>query len=837
MTEVKRQAGETEPQASRAPLATKRVVPWSTKEMLIACLLSACAAWFGLGFSRERVIEPASSEGMFTQIAADGWVEHGARISLTHLLPFANRLILSFDAWRPAGLEPARIAVRVCGELRSTFVVTREQPVHMVPLRGACEPREITFEVLNPFVPSARDRRQAGARLVEARVTSRIGLPLRSTRVVAPIAALILITSLLYVWSMRRAEALRRLAPHFLWIVPLAGALLLTRADGNSMQKLFGLWLLASSVGVGVLIGSFIPRALWTRVSTREGAVKPTSEQPESVVAGGSSGWSWSLAITAIVLGGGALRFWGLGFGLPNNYHPDEVPKINAIMRMVESGTLDPQYFLHPSLLLYSSYFVNSVIHWLGIPVAEWLQIPGDFRSTQFFAGRIVSALAGTASLFLLYRIGLRLFSREVGLIGAALLAVFPLHVTCSRYMKEDALLTFMLLLTVSVLLKAVQENKRSWLIAAGLLAGATAASKYSGLLAVGLVATAPWLRSRSWRPDMSWAPVTALACVVFPLGFLLCTPYAILNSETFIKDFQSERNHMLRGHTIPIDAWSQFWMYHFWRSIIPGASTIATLVGIIGMGILLWRRRIEDLFVVGLILLFYMPAEWVKAKPEPQPERYIFPCLPFLALAAGECVRMLRVTPLRALAPLLLIGIIAAPLVRSVQLASEVPDDTRDQMARWMIENLPPGSKVYLDWKPYAPRFWNGEFEVTHIPRARILEKLAVEDLKASGQDYLVLSSLFYDRYFVQPLAARVFQDHLRLVFEHVPIVTHIEPRFGTYGFNNPRLTLFSLKPEDFARLEGELAQKRAGSLTATTNEVRAQFAWDKEHRESLRR
>jgi hypothetical protein len=800
-------------------------------------VLAACAAWFGLGLSRERVIEPSTSEGMFTQIAADGWVEHGARISLTHLLPFANRLVLSFDAWRPAGLKPARMAVRVCGELRTTFTVTREQPVHVVPLRGTCEPREVTFEVLNPFVPSARDRRQAGARLIEARVTSRVGLALRSIGVVAPIAALIFITSLLYVWAMRRAESLRRMAMHFLWIVPLIAALLLTRADATSMQKLFGLWLLASSVGLGVLIGSFIPRALWTRVASREGSVKPHREQSEPAAVMDTPGLWWVVALASVVIGGGVLRFWGLDFGLPNNYHPDEVPKINAIMRMVDNGNLDPQYFLHPSLLLYTSYFVNSVIHWLGIPVADWIQIPGDFRSTQFFAGRIVSALAGTASLYVLYRIGLRLFSREVGLIGAALLAVFPLHVTCSRYMKEDALLTFMLLLTVSVLLKAVQENKRGWLLVAGLLAGATAASKYSGLLAVGLVASAPWLRSRSWKPDMSWASVTALACVIFPLGFLICTPYAVLNLETFIKDFQSERNHMLRGHTIPIDAWSQFWMYHFWRSIIPGASTIATLVGIIGMGILLWRRRIEDLFVVGLILLFYLPAEWVKAKPEPQPERYIFPCLPFLALAAGECVRMLRVTPLRAVAPLLMIGILAAPLVRSVQLASEIPDDTRDQMARWMIENLPPGSKVYLDWKPYAPRFWNGEFEVTHIPRTRILEKLVVEDLKASGQDYLVLSSLFYDRYFVQPLAARVFQNHLRTVFEHVPIVTHIEPRFGTYGFNNPRLTLFSLKPEDFARLEGELAQKRAGSLAATTNEVRAQFAWDKEHREALRR
>ncbi len=787
----------------------------SWRALVFGGLLCAIAVVFGLGWSEEQKITPADSKGLFEQIGVDGWIENGSQIRLNDLAPFANRLDLTFDAWRPAGLEPAQIAARVCGELTTTFTVTREAPVHRVALRGSCEPRVVEFEVLNPFVASARDRRQVGARMLSMEVGSRLFAPIRSARILIPAFSMLLLLTFVYFWWFKRAPALARLAHVPLWLIPLCGWMLLQHADDASMQKLVGLWMLFACLGAGMLLGSFIPAA--------------TPGQDSSAPRSSNSGMLWGTGITAVVLLGAGLRFWGLSFGLPSNYHPDEVPKINAIMRMVESGTLDPQYFLHPSFLLYTSYFVNSVIHWFGIPVDAWLGIPGDFRSTQFFAGRIVSALAGTLSVFLVYRIGARLFAREVGLTGAFLLAVFPLHVTCSRYMKEDALLTCMLLLTVSVLLRAVQEDKRGWLWFAGILAGMTAASKYSGLLAVGIVATAPWLRSRSFRPDWSYVAPTVGAVALSPLGFLLCTPYAVLNSAVFLKDFQSERNHMLRGHTIPIDSWSQFWMYHFWRSVIPGTSTIATVAGLIGMGILLWRRRIEDLFIVGLVLMFYLPAEWVKAKPEPQPERYIFPCLPFLALAAGEFLRMARQSPIRTLVPLLIPLVIAVPLVRTVQLASEVPDDTRDQMAQWMIQNLPPGSKVYLDWKPYAPRFWNGEFEITHIPRAKILEKLEIDDLKSSGQDYLVLSSLFYDRYFSQPLAAKVFQERLRTVFDRVPIVTQIEAPHGTYGFNNPRLTLFSLKEADFASLEHEWALKQRGELPATSNELKAQFAWGK--------
>jgi len=412
--------------------------------------------------------------------------------------------------------------------------------------------------------------------------------------------------------------------------------------------------------------------------------------------------------------------------------------------------------------------------------------------------------------------------------MGAALLAVFPLHVTCSRYMKEDALVTCMVLATVVAVIKAVQEDRKGWLMFAGFLAGVSSSSKYSGLLAVLLVASAPWLRSRSFIPERSYLLPTFYALCFAPLGFVACTPYSILNNAKFLKDFGSEGKHMLRGHTIPIDAWSQFWMYHFWRSVIPGMSMVATLAALAGVGVLLWRRRIEDLFIVGLVLLFYLPAEWVKAKPEPQPERYIYPCLPFLALAAAEFVRIMRSTPARVIAPLAFLLVVAVPAQRTIGLARDVSDDTRDQMARWMKENLPAGSKVYLDWKPYAPRFFEGEFQITHIPRAHILEQLGADSLRKSGYDYLVLSSLFYDRYYSQPLAAPMYAEHIRQVFDRVPIVTQITAPRGTYGFHNPRLTLFSLKEQDFAKLDEERSQRQRGKLAHTTNEIRAQFSWE---------
>jgi hypothetical protein len=557
-----------------------------------------------------------------------------------------------------------------------------------------------------------------------------------------------------------------------------------------------------------VVVGALAGMALYVRGSS-----------PSEAHNGGAKGFN--LIWPALVIGTG-LRFYGIRFGLPSNFHPDEVPKVNAIMRMVDGQTLDPQYFLHPSLLLYLTYATNSVLHMVGID--------GSFRDTAFFAGRLVSAAAGIGSIALTYVIGRRLFSRQTGGLAALLLAVFPLHVTCSRYLKEDSLLTFVVLSCVLVTIIAVQSQRRALLLIAGILAGCTAGTKYSGILMVVVPASAPWFASRSIKPDSRWLVWAALAVVIAPLGFLMTTPYSWLNSAKFIKDFTSESQHMQNGHTVTITAWSQLWMYHFWRSIGPGVSWSVAAIGCVAAGFLLRRGRVEDLVVLGMALLFYLPAEYVKAKPAPQPERYILPCLPFLALGVAELLRALshyRHQAFRALVPVCAVCLVAMPLSRSIQLAGEVTNDTRDQLAEWMKANLPHGSKVLMDWKPYCPNFHGEYFEVEHIPRARILIELDTTALRRSGADYLVVSSLFYNRYFSQPEGEPALRQRFREVFQRVPVITQFSAPSGPYGFHNPTLTLFSLKEEDFSRLEYERERKTRGEIQYTSNEVRASAKW----------
>lgn len=723
----------------------------------------------------------------------DGWLRDQATLSISGFSTIANVVELSVSPARLAPDGPPRIAVSVCGGQPAEIDVLSIAP-HPFAIPSGCSPLQIKVQALNSFVlHEPGGDRTVGAQVNGLKITSALGFPLFSLEIVLESFCAMALLALCAYWAPGAARSWRLSAA----LGALGAAALVLYLGTVEVDKYFPLYVLVTSVLGGMALFS---------------ACKPEELSQERQLPA-----LWLLVIVAL---GAALRFYGIDFGLPAHFHPDEVPKVNAIMRMVEQNTWNPQYFLHPSLLLYSTYGMNSLLHLLGFE--------GGFRDTAYLAGRLVSATAGTLSIALTFAIGRRLFSRNIGLTAAALLAVLPLHVTCSRYLKEDALLTFVALSCVLSTLIAVQSRRYWVLLVAGLLAGTTAGTKYSGILLAVVPASAPWLASRTWKPDLRWAPWAIAAVCIAPLGFLATTPFALIDSAKFLKDFAAESRHMQTGHTNTIDPWSQLWMYHFYRSIVPGMTPVLAIASAMGLGLLLRRAKIEGLFIVAVALLFYLPAEFVKAKPAPQPERYIVPCLPFLAIAlaalSAAIGRSLRIRHGALLCGLVLL---AAPFSRTISLAGDLKEDTRDQMAIWMRQHIPAEATVLMDWKPYCPQLTGAPFKVEHIERARIIPELDPSVLRNSGADYLVLSSLFYARYFNQPESNPTLRQRIRDVFQMIPIVAQYRAPSGVYGFHNPVLTLFSLRKEDFARLDMERTQKLRGEISETSNEVRARVRW----------
>lgn len=723
-------------------------------------ILSMFISIFGLGSAYYSEFKPNDSHEAFYKIGGDRWIQEGSKINLKNLASRGNKLILNFGPWHPPTAPKAKLRVSLCGKIVSEFEAYPGSSQTLY-LTANCKVKTLSFSVLNPVMSVSGDERKLGAQLKSAKVTSKIGVPILNPLLILKVSLLILSISILINFSFK-AAALGMLYSVFSQVF-----LYLILAN----IKNFELWKFDSVLfwSLAIAIGFF------SAISLR------TIKENERL----ERGIFLALFIIPIFIIAFYLRYSGLDFGFPSRYHPDEVPKFNAIMRMLQYGDLNPRYFLHPSMLLYSTYFSNWVMN-SGL-------VSNNF-SDLIYSGRIISFLAGSLSVLLTYLIAKNLFSKFTGIISALILAIVPLHIVSSRYVKEDALLLFFILAcTYFVVISAKKDNKFLFIIAA-LLAGLAASVKYSGILCICILFAAPFIKNNSFKPRGDWILLFIFGLLLVPIGFLIGTPYSVLDYPTFINDFSHEKSHMIKGHSSSITAFSQYWLYHLSRSIYTGMGSITAFISVIGLGVLIRKFTIHTLFIVCCFLLFYLPAEWVNAKPAPQPERYIVPCLPFLAIAGGYFIeRLLRDKRLKVPAILLIILIVIVPLTKTLKINNGLKPDTRDEMASWIRSNLPKDSTIFVDWKPYSPQGLEEEYKIEYLPRSKLIPSLTIDELnKRDG--YLIMSSLYYDRFFNQPESEPMFREVIKEVFRNYKIIKHVENSDAYYGFHNPRLTILNL-------------------------------------------
>lgn len=551
------------------------------------------------------------------------------------------------------------------------------------------------------------------------------------------------------------------------------------------------LWILLMLMGCGGL--------LYRYLTTAKDEARSASASPRAYAAA---------VLVGIFLIGLLLRFNGLDFGLPGLFHPDESRKIKIARGMVETGDLNPHYFRHPTFLLYATAFNTWV----------YSKITGEIPplSTVAYLGRSVSATLGSLSVILVFLIGKLLYSRNAGLLAAAFLALSPLHVVCSKYIKEDASLLFFTLLCFYFAVRALKNQcSVKFTLLAALFAGFSASSKYSGLLNISfaflpvyerIAAALNLKRLRFTTYELPFSllrlfslPVLIIIC--FAAGFIILTPFAVLDHEAFLYDFLGEKQHMQRGHTVAISPISYYWGFHIKRSILSSFQLLFAVLSFIGLGFLAARAKLFDLLIIAAVLLFYLPSEYVRAKPEPQPERYVLPCIPFLAIAASEIATRLMRAPSTAVRYAVVI-FTALALIQtahySLSHGQAAKNDTRLQAKNWIREKIPPGSKIIIDWHFYGPPGLKKEYQIMDLKdksAAKLARGISEDTLKATGYDYAVLSSFSYGRFLMVEYRAHNLSKRYKQLFESMsPMVTFENEQYA-YGFHNPEIKIFKLK------------------------------------------
>ncbi|MBT5830330.1 MAG: phospholipid carrier-dependent glycosyltransferase, partial [Candidatus Latescibacteria bacterium] len=186
---------------------------------------------------------------------------------------------------------------------------------------------------------------------------------------------------------------------------------------------------------------------------------------------------------------GTILRFWSLGFGLPNHFRPDEDMVVLPSLAMI-GGNLDPHDYTYPTLYKYILVLIYRVCMALGLGAQEYeaawqYAAYGFFVDGSFFflVARGVSAVFGVLTIVALYRVGELAYGRWVGCVGAWMLAVSVLHVRDSHFGVTDITSVAFLIFGLVYCVQIAKRGELKDYVCAGVLIGLATAAKYGAVL------------------------------------------------------------------------------------------------------------------------------------------------------------------------------------------------------------------------------------------------------------------------------------------------------------------------------------------------------------------
>ena len=453
-------------------------------------------------------------------------------------------------------------------------------------------------------------------------------------------------------------------------------------------------------------------------------------------------------------------RVWGIDFGLPYLYHPDEPHYLQSAQILFKTHWPDPNQLIEPtsSKLVYVVNALAYVPYYFTGKLLGLFESPADIPSpvlinmgvgviakpSTVLLGRLISLFLGVASVFLIYKIASRQFNFMVGLLSALLLAISPWNVAHSHYITPDVYVVFFTLLVYwGAINLSPQGNIHMYLIS-GIALGCLVSAKINGvLISIPLLWAHFYQARKKWLQDFRFHLMVLAGLITF----LITTPYFLVDARRVIKDVIDLGSHYSTGHAGMEGDSLRWYIFNLGR-----AEGLVALLALVEIGRGLFLRLKPQIFISIYPASYFIFISSFTVRND----RTILPILPFLCILASsflysfyEWLRLRSESKIASSISILLILLtISVPVFRTIEYDQYFSTINSRETARiWIEENLPPGSKIVIE--PYSPFVDPGHFSVTGVLRIIQHEpKWYVEN----DYEYIILASGMFGRFFAEP-------------------------------------------------------------------------------------
>jgi hypothetical protein len=409
---------------------------------------------------------------------------------------------------------------------------------------------------------------------------------------------------------------------------------------------------------------------------------------------------NWLLGIVAVSL---LLNLWGIDFGLPERWHPDELT--SRAIAMAGAGSLNPHEFRYGSLHFYQ---ILAVI----VPTYLVTELLGLDQDTQVnlvvLAARALSALLGAGCVAMTFLLARRLFDTTTAILSAAFLGLSAGFVNHAHFATVDVPMAFWMTASFLMSAEVLLTGRRRAYVLAGLFAGLAAATKYPGVMAL-LCLPVAHLLVAGRRDHVS----LLLGCGASVVAFAVANPPLFLASceffEGVIRDNAYSSTQGITRAIVPL------LLTNLERGL---GSLLLVAVGLSLVYALALLFQPAARSRVLLILAMIIPTTVLLLNLNASYVRFMLPVFPPLALLAGKAAADLlgaRAGYLRLAGSAAVAAVLAVSALTALAVDLQMVHDSRELAADWVARNVPAGATIEIT--PYVAQPDESRFRVTPRP------------------------------------------------------------------------------------------------------------------------
>ncbi len=287
---------------------------------------------------------------------------------------------------------------------------------------------------------------------------------------------------------------------------------------------------------------------------------------------------------------------------------------------------------------LYSNYVSNAFYPPLyDVATAISFQAFGP----SLFSARLVSAVFSILSLGIVFELAYRMYNGKTALLAAVLLGIMPGYFWLSRLALLETMLLFFVTLALLFFFQWIQNRQDKYLVLAGLAVGLGFLTKYQAVVAgVIMVVSLMFLVRGQLKRAFSRFTLLVVAAVLVVVPWIVIA-YQVYASKIFsqwlyaLQVGNPEKSISSTRYPSPI--------FYFIDVVWPDnnfhpISIFLYIVGLAGLGFLLWRHSKSDKFTViwfACVFVFFTliaNKEW----------RYVLPMFSALAISSAVLILFL---------------------------------------------------------------------------------------------------------------------------------------------------------------------------------------------------